>query len=24
VRVDDRSWVSRTYTADIWGHHPPA
>jgi 3,4-dihydroxy-9,10-secoandrosta-1,3,5(10)-triene-9,17-dione 4,5-dioxygenase len=22
VRVDDHSWVSRTYTADIWGHHP--
>jgi 3,4-dihydroxy-9,10-secoandrosta-1,3,5(10)-triene-9,17-dione 4,5-dioxygenase len=23
VRVDEGSWVSRTYTADIWGHHPP-
>jgi 3,4-dihydroxy-9,10-secoandrosta-1,3,5(10)-triene-9,17-dione 4,5-dioxygenase len=22
VRVDERSWVSRVYTADIWGHHP--
>jgi 3,4-dihydroxy-9,10-secoandrosta-1,3,5(10)-triene-9,17-dione 4,5-dioxygenase len=22
VQVDDRIWVSRTYTADIWGHHP--
>jgi 3,4-dihydroxy-9,10-secoandrosta-1,3,5(10)-triene-9,17-dione 4,5-dioxygenase len=22
VRVDDRSWVSRVCTADIWGHHP--
>lgn len=21
VQVDDRSWVSRIYTADIWGHH---
>lgn len=24
VRVDDRTWVSRTFTADIWGHHPPS
>jgi 3,4-dihydroxy-9,10-secoandrosta-1,3,5(10)-triene-9,17-dione 4,5-dioxygenase len=24
ARVDERSWVSRTYTADIWGHHPVA
>jgi 3,4-dihydroxy-9,10-secoandrosta-1,3,5(10)-triene-9,17-dione 4,5-dioxygenase len=23
VLVDEKSWVSRTYTADIWGHHPP-
>lgn len=23
VRVDESTWVSRTYTADIWGHHPP-
>jgi 3,4-dihydroxy-9,10-secoandrosta-1,3,5(10)-triene-9,17-dione 4,5-dioxygenase len=23
VQVDERTWVSRTYTADIWGHHPP-
>lgn len=22
VHVDDRSWVSRIYTADVWGHHP--
>jgi 3,4-dihydroxy-9,10-secoandrosta-1,3,5(10)-triene-9,17-dione 4,5-dioxygenase len=22
VQVDERTWVSRTYTADIWGHHP--
>ncbi|MEU4222810.1 VOC family protein [Nonomuraea sp. NPDC026600] len=22
VQVDEHSWVSRTYTADIWGHHP--
>lgn len=22
VQVDDRTWVSRTYTADVWGHHP--
>jgi 3,4-dihydroxy-9,10-secoandrosta-1,3,5(10)-triene-9,17-dione 4,5-dioxygenase len=22
VRVDDATWISRTYTADIWGHHP--
>jgi 3,4-dihydroxy-9,10-secoandrosta-1,3,5(10)-triene-9,17-dione 4,5-dioxygenase len=21
-RVDDQTWVSRVYTADIWGHHP--
>ena len=19
---DDETWVSRTYTADVWGHHP--
>lgn len=23
-RVDDETWVSRTYTADIWGHHAVA
>lgn len=23
-RVDEETWVSRTYTADIWGHHPVA
>jgi 3,4-dihydroxy-9,10-secoandrosta-1,3,5(10)-triene-9,17-dione 4,5-dioxygenase len=22
VHVDEATWVSRTYTADIWGHHP--
>ncbi|MGW2889729.1 VOC family protein [Streptomyces griseoruber] len=22
VQVDESTWVSRTYTADIWGHHP--
>ncbi|WP_406281101.1 VOC family protein [Nocardia sp. NBC_00881] len=22
VQVDERRWISRTYTADIWGHHP--
>jgi 3,4-dihydroxy-9,10-secoandrosta-1,3,5(10)-triene-9,17-dione 4,5-dioxygenase len=22
VQVDESTWVSRVYTADIWGHHP--
>lgn len=22
IEVEEDSWVSRTYTADIWGHHP--
>ncbi|MFI9588153.1 hypothetical protein ACIHCQ_41680 [Streptomyces sp. NPDC052236] len=22
VQVDEGTWVSRVYTADIWGHHP--
>lgn len=22
IQVDEDTWVSRTYTADIWGHHP--
>jgi 3,4-dihydroxy-9,10-secoandrosta-1,3,5(10)-triene-9,17-dione 4,5-dioxygenase len=22
IEVDERTWVSRTFTADVWGHHP--